>query len=264
MRYVNSETEYLTIGPLQTRIDTHQLYSEQPEDVERAVLDVVELGCGDALLDIGSGTGSFLARLRREGHRGRLVGLDTSPAAIEELVKLGSIEAVQSDAVRLPFADGEFDVVAARHMLYHVSDPSAAVRESYRVLCPGGWFVAVVNLPNALPETADLLRTVVARHGVDVSAGPQRSLHSGNLNDLIEPVFGVTERIEHRNALVYPDADAFGRYAVAMLSFYGVDQSFPHRSEVVDNVIAEAHRRFNESDGPLREPKGFSVSVARR
>jgi hypothetical protein len=68
MRYSSSATEYLTMGPLQTRIDTHRLYSERPEDVERAVWDAVNLAREDSLLDIGSGTGSFLARLRRLGH----------------------------------------------------------------------------------------------------------------------------------------------------------------------------------------------------
>ena len=88
MSYLNSETEHLSIGPLQTRIDTHRLYSEHPEDVERALLDVIELGSNRSLLDIGSGTGFVSGATAGDGHRGRLVGLDTSPAAINQLRKL--------------------------------------------------------------------------------------------------------------------------------------------------------------------------------
>jgi len=40
--------------------------------------------------------------------------------------------------------------------------------------------------------------------------------------------------------------------------------SFSERGSVVDDLVAEAQRRFDASDGPLREPKGFSVSVACR
>ena len=49
------------------------------------MLDVIELGSNGSLLDIGSGTGSFVGRPRRDGHHWRLVGLDTSPAAIKQL-----------------------------------------------------------------------------------------------------------------------------------------------------------------------------------
>lgn len=80
--YADAKSEYANLGPLQTRIETHLLYSERPEDVEQAVLDAFPREPGDALLDVGSGTGSFLARLRSHGHQGRLVGLDTSPAAM--------------------------------------------------------------------------------------------------------------------------------------------------------------------------------------
>ena len=262
MGYANSGSEYLELGPLQTRIDTHRRYSERPEDVEQAVLDALGLGPDDALLDVGCGTGSFLAGLRRRGHRGRLVGLDTSPAAIEALHTNAAVEAVQADAVALPFADREFAVVTARHMLYHVSDPAAAVREAHRVLIARGWFAATVNHHDALPRLDSLLRAVVARHGIAARAG--RPLHAETLPALIAPVFGEVRSIEHRNALVYPTAEAFADYAIAMLSFYGVGQRHPGRAAVVADVVDEAHRRFAACDGPLRDPKGFSVAVARR
>ena len=59
MSYSEPRAEYLDLTPLQTRIDTHRLYSERPDDVEQSVLDAFPLTPDDALLDIGSGTGSF-------------------------------------------------------------------------------------------------------------------------------------------------------------------------------------------------------------
>ena len=80
-------------------------------------------------------------------------------------------------------------------------------------------------------------------------------MNPGGLRGFIEPVFGEVEVIDYANALVYPDADAFARYGVAMLGFYGVGADFPGREAVVADVIAEARRRFGDRDGPLREPK---------
>lgn len=46
---------------------------------------------------------------------------------------------VRFDLERLPVRDGAFDVVICTHVLEHVGDVRAALRELLRVLGPGGW-----------------------------------------------------------------------------------------------------------------------------
>lgn len=46
---------------------------------------------------------------------------------------------VKMDIQRIPFPDGEFDVIFCNHILEHVDDDRRAMREMYRVMRPGGW-----------------------------------------------------------------------------------------------------------------------------
>jgi SAM-dependent methyltransferase len=52
---------------------------------------------------------------------------------------------VKADITGLPFEDGEFDLVLCSHVLEHIADDRAAMRELYRVLAPGG--TAIVQSP---------------------------------------------------------------------------------------------------------------------
>lgn len=61
-----------------------------------------------------------------------------------------------SDMTRLPIRDGVFGSAAALWCLYHVGDPMAAIREAWRVLKPGGLFVACSANRDNDPEMAHL------------------------------------------------------------------------------------------------------------
>lgn len=123
-------------------------------------LDLLRLGDGDSLLDIGSGTGRHvLAACLRPC---RVVGLDSD---LESLAQAGrfvhlidSWGVVKAGATlmlgwsdRLPFADGSFDRVLCTEVLEHVPDDGAAIREIVRVLRPGG--TAAVSVPDRLAES---------------------------------------------------------------------------------------------------------------
>ena len=95
-------------------------------------------------LDIGSGTGSWLAMIAGSPLPSRrLVGLDYSGEmcrVAEQKAQTieGAPSFINGDSEHLPFADGAFDFVTCSHSFHHYPNQAAAVREMRRVLRPGG------------------------------------------------------------------------------------------------------------------------------
>lgn len=107
----------------------------------RALLDALALGPADRLLEIGCGGGLLLRDALASG--ARAVGVDHS----EEMVALArerapGAEVVLGRAEGLPFADGAFDAVAMSIVFLFFADPLRVLRESRRVLVPGGRLAA--------------------------------------------------------------------------------------------------------------------------
>ena len=93
------------------------------------------------ILDIGCGTGAMSRKLSPWGS---VVSADFSPLALSFSRRRNLNLLCASDAMRLPFKDQSFDLVVAMDILEHVEDDSAALREIYRVLKPGGRIIATV------------------------------------------------------------------------------------------------------------------------
>lgn len=87
------------------------------------------------LLDVGCGTGVFLARARER--QWRVTGTELSAYACRASEAQG-IRAVQGEVWEARLPADSFDVVTCWHVLEHVGDPKRVVQECARVLRPGG------------------------------------------------------------------------------------------------------------------------------
>jgi ubiquinone/menaquinone biosynthesis C-methylase UbiE len=88
-----------------------------------------------SVLDVGSGTGFTLLKLKEKLPHIRAVGVEPSTAqrAIGYGKGLSDTELVDGDATRLGFADGSFDLVCEFGVLHHIPRPELAISEMFRV-----------------------------------------------------------------------------------------------------------------------------------
>ena len=91
-------------------------------------------GEGVTLLDVGCGDGALLVELSRRRPRWVLTGVEIAPAAAEiARSRTPGFDVRTYDGERLPWPDASFDVGVLSHVLEHVDEPVATLREVARV-----------------------------------------------------------------------------------------------------------------------------------
>ena len=114
-----------------------------PDDLGAAAMYLPKPPSGAKVLDVGCGSGVLLARMK-------LLGWDTCGVEVDGnavgAARARGLDIRHGQLAECKFPENQFDAVHLSHVIEHVYDPGALLRECHRVLKPGG--TLVVLTPN--------------------------------------------------------------------------------------------------------------------
>ena len=250
------------LGPL--------LFEPYAEDLAERV----RLEPARSVLEIAAGTGIVTRALRDAlPSEVRIVASDLNAAMLDyaaQRITRGDVTWRQADAMSLPFADHEFDVVVCQFGAMFFPDRVRAFREARRVLAPGGRFVlnlwAAIEF-NPVPDTVE--RAVAAAFPGD----PPRFLSRTPYGHGDPAVTQAELREAGFSTVAVAVVERSGHAASAFDAAFGFCQGSPLGGEIearnagrLDEVTRAAAEAIaaRYGDGPFDAPTRAYVYVARK
>lgn len=244
---------------LDARVALHARFSISQDSFHNWLFDLIPSSAGARVLEVGCGTGALWERIRMRVPPGWQLtltdfslGMATGLRAKAQTWRLDARFA-QCDAQALPFAAGEFDLVLANHMLYHVPDLARGIGEIARVLKPGGTLLAATNGVAHLRDLVEL----AAASGVPPHRMWEPSFTLENGADWLARSFDRVERHDFADALAVTEAEPLVAYIQSMNAATGADTP-----EAVARLREEIVARLRR-DGVIRIRKSTGVFMAR-
>jgi SAM-dependent methyltransferase len=141
----------------------------------------------ELVLDVAAGAAHLGRALA--GQAGHVCAVDLTPEMVEQGRRLAQSQGLRNiaflvgDATALPWAGGQFDLVACRLTLHQVADPAAVVREMARVAHPSGR-IGITDMiadddPAVAAESNRLERLRDPSHGRTLTEGEIHALLAG-------------------------------------------------------------------------------------
>ena len=166
---------------------------------------------------------------------------------------------VTSDIQTLPFPAQYFDGVMANHMLYHLADILAGVRELARVLKEDGWLLATTNSDDIRVPVLEFHYAALDKLGIEYVSEERSPFSMENGKQILDSSFGNVDQIYFEDETLYSTADAFvasyktiGRYR-NLLAQEDIDPDKKRQLPIlVRQQAEEVIRRYGELRSPVR------------
>lgn len=259
--YLRDE-QYAGSDRLARRAGLHALYSTSPIAWFDWVSAQVGLAADAKVLEVGCGAGWMWEQSTIEVPAGvTLTVTDLSGGMVDEAVArigaTGRVIAVTgqvADAQQLPFDTGQFDIVIANHMLYHLPSPARGVAELARVLAADGHVVVATNGRRHMQELwairGQVFRLDPVDHTVDVFG-----IETGF--PVLRDHFGSVVWRAFRDSLRCTDPDDVLAY---LCSTPPAEDATPAQRDTMKSAIADA---FDAGDGVMTISKDTGCFVCR-
>ncbi|HEX2728278.1 MAG TPA: methyltransferase domain-containing protein [Rubrobacteraceae bacterium] len=157
------------------RVRSLTLLTGEPFPNERELEIIAELARvkrGGRYLDLGCSAGLYTRGIAGDlGNGGDVIGIDISPSMLGEAARrirksrAGRASLARADAENLPFADRSFSGAVCGGSLNEFGDPGRVLRETRRVLEPGGR-LAIMGILRATTPNGRRLQRFLSTGGI--------------------------------------------------------------------------------------------------
>jgi SAM-dependent methyltransferase len=256
------DDQYRDSAKLSARIALHRKYGASGGGFADLAAQIA-IPPGARLLEVGCGSGVFwrdaAARVPADAD---ITLTDLSAGMVAEALALvqglgiwPSVSGQVADVCALPFADGAFDVVIAKHMLYHAASPPKAIEEIWRVLRPRGFLVASTNGLDNMAALFELGHRVLGGERADRMAA-LFSLETGE--PMLRARFASVEVRRSRDVLRVADPADVIAY---LTSFTPGDRAPP---QAIARLEAETKAAFAAGGGVFEIVRDTGYMLARK
>lgn len=157
---------------------------------------------GKKMLEIGCGCGNVLAFLNEKGID--CEGSDIYPQALKFARKRTKKPLYQFDVKKIPFKN-KFDIIGLFDVLEHIKEEKIVIKNIYRALKPGGYFILTFPAFFSLWSETDQLAFHKKRYTLPyleklLASSGFRSLKKSYFMSFLLPLFVISrKRLERRN-----------------------------------------------------------------